>query len=159
MSPSAIRIHPRRCSRSPPLTPKRCAASEKGCVVVPGIKAVYETDILFKNRFLIDQALGGMGWVEAPIPEWTSSQDASHAAPICKCAIPASSAARGQCSFAFYELRHRVPARSWGHAQSRSLAGHTDQHGLRAGVSGPKGPGAGGKEYRLHSFGHSRLPG
>jgi DNA polymerase, archaea type len=47
---------------------------------VPGIKAVYETDILFKNRFLIDQALGGMGWVEAPIPEWDLNQDASHAA-------------------------------------------------------------------------------
>ncbi len=43
---------------------------------LPGIRAVYETDILFKNRFLIDKSLGGMGWVEAPIPEWTLSQNA-----------------------------------------------------------------------------------
>ena len=45
-----------------------------------GIKAVYETDILFKNRFLIDRSLGGMGWVEAPLAEWTASQAATTAA-------------------------------------------------------------------------------
>ncbi len=33
---------------------------------MPGIKAVYESDILFKNRYLIDSGLGGMGWAEAP---------------------------------------------------------------------------------------------
>lgn len=31
-----------------------------------GVKAVYETDILFKNRFLIDKKLGGMHWVYMP---------------------------------------------------------------------------------------------
>jgi DNA polymerase I len=31
---------------------------------LPGVKAVYETDILFKNRFLIDRSLGGMGWAD-----------------------------------------------------------------------------------------------
>lgn len=29
------------------------------------VKAVYETDIQFKNRFLVDKGIGGMSWVEA----------------------------------------------------------------------------------------------
>lgn len=41
---------------------------------VPGIKAVYETDILFKNRFLIDCGLGGMSWVDANLPEWVQGE-------------------------------------------------------------------------------------
>ena len=52
---------------------------------VAGIKAVYETDILFKNRFLIDRSLGGMGWVEAPLPEWTASREAG---PVAASALP-----------------------------------------------------------------------
>jgi DNA polymerase I len=28
------------------------------------VKAVYETDIAFKNRFLVDKGIGGMSWVE-----------------------------------------------------------------------------------------------
>lgn len=35
-----------------------------------GVKAVYETDILFKNRFLIDRGLGGMSWANVDLPEW-----------------------------------------------------------------------------------------
>ncbi|HOT06678.1 MAG TPA: DNA-directed DNA polymerase [Methanotrichaceae archaeon] len=31
---------------------------------VPGVESVFETDILFKNRFLIDTGLGGMGWAQ-----------------------------------------------------------------------------------------------
>ena len=42
---------------------------------LPGVKAVYETDILFRNRFLIDLGLGGMGWAKADLPEWVSSQE------------------------------------------------------------------------------------
>lgn len=30
---------------------------------IPGVEEVYETDILFRNRFLIDRGLHGMGWV------------------------------------------------------------------------------------------------
>ncbi len=37
---------------------------------IPGVRAVYETDILFRNRFLIDRNLGGMAWAKADIPEW-----------------------------------------------------------------------------------------
>ncbi len=33
---------------------------------IPSVKDVYETDILFKNRFLIDTGLGGMAWVRVP---------------------------------------------------------------------------------------------
>ena len=42
---------------------------------LPGVEAVYETDILFKNRFLIDTGLGGMGWVNVDLPEWTSGKE------------------------------------------------------------------------------------
>ena len=51
--------------------PKEVRSLRERAKEVAGIKAVYETDILFKNRFLIDRSLGGMGWVEAPLPEWT----------------------------------------------------------------------------------------
>lgn len=37
---------------------------------LPGVKAVYETDILFKNRFLIDRGLGGMAWADVDLTEW-----------------------------------------------------------------------------------------
>lgn len=33
--------------------------------LLPGIKDVYETDILFRNRFLVDNDVHGMGWVSA----------------------------------------------------------------------------------------------
>ena len=46
--------------------PKEVRSLRERAKEVAGIKAVYETDILFKNRFLIDRSLGGMGWVEAP---------------------------------------------------------------------------------------------
>ena len=35
-------------------------------LVLPGITAVYEADMLFKNRFLADHDLGGMSWIEVP---------------------------------------------------------------------------------------------
>ncbi|MFA0821787.1 MAG: DNA-directed DNA polymerase [Methanomethylovorans sp.] len=36
---------------------------------IPGVKEVYETDILFRNRFLIDRGLHGMGWVSVSSSE------------------------------------------------------------------------------------------
>ena len=80
--PIGYQNSPKKMLKITTIDPKEVRSLREEVRLVPGIKAVYETDILFKNRFLIDQALGGMGWVEAPIPEWTSSQDASHAAPI-----------------------------------------------------------------------------
>lgn len=45
---------------------------------IPGIKAVYETDILFKNRYLIDAGLGGMGWVEVAVPDEAAGDATLH---------------------------------------------------------------------------------
>ncbi len=59
--------------------PKEVRSLREKVKEVAGIKAVYETDILFKNRFLIDCSLGGMGWVEAPLAEWTVGQPAASA--------------------------------------------------------------------------------
>ncbi|MCQ8902647.1 MAG: DNA-directed DNA polymerase [Methanothrix sp.] len=42
---------------------------------IPSVKAVYETDILFKNRFLIDTGLGGMAWVKVPDGERGEMRD------------------------------------------------------------------------------------
>ncbi|HSD57512.1 MAG TPA: DNA-directed DNA polymerase [Methanotrichaceae archaeon] len=54
---------------------------------LPGVKAVYETDILFRNRFMIDQGLGGMSWAKADLPDWAGGQAsglASGQAPMVK---------------------------------------------------------------------------
>lgn len=55
--------------------PKEVRSLRERVREVPGIRAVYETDILFKNRFLIDRGLGGMGWAEVSIPEWVRFRD------------------------------------------------------------------------------------
>ncbi len=65
--------------------PKEVRSLRERVKEIPGIKAVYETDILFKNRFLIDASLGGMGWVEAPLPEWAAGRSqaaAANASPL-----------------------------------------------------------------------------
>ncbi|MDK2913034.1 MAG: polymerase, archaea type, partial [Methanolobus sp.] len=41
---------------------------------IPAVKEIYETDILFRNRFLIDRELHGMGWVSVE-PSSISSPD------------------------------------------------------------------------------------
>lgn len=41
---------------------------------IPAVKEIYETDILFRNRFLIDRELHGMGWVSVE-PSSGSSPD------------------------------------------------------------------------------------
>ncbi|OPY50393.1 MAG: DNA polymerase [Methanosaeta sp. PtaU1.Bin112] len=62
--------------------PKEVRSLREKTKEIAGIKAVYETDILFKNRFLIDCSLGGMSWVDAPIPEWTAGTPAAVASPV-----------------------------------------------------------------------------
>ena len=107
--PIGYQNSPKKMLKITAIDPKEVRSLRERVREVPGIKAVYETDILFKNRFLIDQALGGMGWVEAPIPEWTlPGPVACVSSSNRKCANTASSAARGQCSVALYELRHRM---------------------------------------------------
>jgi DNA polymerase I len=68
--------------------PKEVRSLRERAKEVAGIKAVYETDILFKNRFLIDRSLGGMGWVEAPIPEWTTGGAATGGASFASALPP-----------------------------------------------------------------------
>ncbi|MGP8319335.1 MAG: DNA-directed DNA polymerase [Methanosarcinaceae archaeon] len=46
-------------------SPKNVSAIRDEIANLPGIKAVYETDILFRNRFLVDRGFCGMGWVSA----------------------------------------------------------------------------------------------
>nr|HPR67330.1 3'-5' exonuclease [Methanothrix sp.] len=48
--------------------PKSVRVFRESVLNVPGVREVYETDVLFKNRFLIDQDLGGMRWVEVEEP-------------------------------------------------------------------------------------------
>ncbi|KUK44269.1 MAG: DNA-directed DNA polymerase [Methanothrix sp.] len=60
--------------------PKSVRVYRENVLSVSGVLEVYETDVLFKNRFLIDQDLGGMRWAkveelvtEGPVP-FTSLQ-------------------------------------------------------------------------------------
>ncbi|HPE64037.1 MAG TPA: DNA-directed DNA polymerase [Methanothrix sp.] len=45
--------------------PKSVREFRESVLRVPGVREVYETDVLFKNRFLIDMDLGGMRWAAA----------------------------------------------------------------------------------------------
>ncbi|MBN2487452.1 MAG: DNA polymerase elongation subunit [Methanosarcinaceae archaeon] len=47
------------------LDPKNVPEIRDDIAALPGVKEVYETDILFRNRFLIDRGFNGMGWVSA----------------------------------------------------------------------------------------------
>jgi DNA polymerase I len=49
--------------------PKSVREFRESVLSVPGILEVYETDVLFKNRFLIDLDLGGMRWAEVDAEE------------------------------------------------------------------------------------------
>ncbi|MBN1134278.1 MAG: DNA polymerase elongation subunit [Methanosarcinaceae archaeon] len=52
------------------LDPKNVPEIRDDIAALPDVKEVYETDILFRNRFLIDRGFNGMGWVSTdPIPE------------------------------------------------------------------------------------------
>ncbi len=44
--------------------PKGVPAIRDEVLKLPGVTSIYETDILFRNRFLIDSGIGGMSWVE-----------------------------------------------------------------------------------------------
>ncbi|HWQ19136.1 MAG TPA: DNA-directed DNA polymerase [Methanotrichaceae archaeon] len=64
--PIGYQPEPTKMLRITTRDPKEVRTLREKVAGMPGISAVYETDILFKNRFLIDQGLGGMGWVEVP---------------------------------------------------------------------------------------------
>ncbi|MGV8175089.1 MAG: DNA-directed DNA polymerase [Methanothrix sp.] len=74
--PIGFQTLPRKMLRITTHDPKEVRVLRERAKEVSGVKAVYETDILFKNRFLIDQSLGGMSWVEAPLPQWAADSSA-----------------------------------------------------------------------------------
>ncbi|NPV61046.1 MAG: DNA polymerase elongation subunit [Methanotrichaceae archaeon] len=67
---------PRKMLKITTKDPKEVRSLRERVKEVPGIRAVYETDILFKNRFLIDCNLGGMSWVNVPLPDWARGEHA-----------------------------------------------------------------------------------
>jgi DNA polymerase I len=70
--PIGFQAVPRKMLKITTNDPKEVRSLREKVKEVAGVKAVYETDILFKNRFLIDRSLGGMAWVDAPLPEWAA---------------------------------------------------------------------------------------
>jgi len=54
-------------------SPKNVPEIRDDIANLPGVKVVYETDILFRSRFLVDRGFCGMGWVSAK-----QSQDAEN---------------------------------------------------------------------------------
>jgi DNA polymerase I len=73
--PIGFQLVPRKMLKVITQDPKEVRSLRERVREIPGIKTVYETDILFRNRFLIDRDLGGMAWAEASIPEWAGGQE------------------------------------------------------------------------------------
>jgi DNA polymerase I len=74
--PIGYQTAPKKMLRLTTKDPKEVRSLRDRVRSLPGMKAVYETDILFRNRFLIDRNLGGMAWAEVKLPEWVSERPA-----------------------------------------------------------------------------------
>jgi DNA polymerase I len=72
--PIGYQVSPKKMLKITTHDPKEVRILRENVREIEGIKAVYETDILFKNRFLIDMNLGGMSWADVPLPEWVGSK-------------------------------------------------------------------------------------
>ena len=77
--PIGFQTSPKKMLKITTHDPKEVRSLRERAKEVEGVRAVYETDILFKNRFLIDCNLGGMSWVDAPLPEWIAGQGTADA--------------------------------------------------------------------------------
>src|SRR5512137_833509 len=75
--PIGYQVVPKKMLKLTTKDPKEVRSLRDRVRALPGIKAVYETDILFRNRFLIDRDLGGMAWAETKLPEWVNGQQPS----------------------------------------------------------------------------------
>jgi DNA polymerase I len=73
--PIGYQVIPKKMLKIITKDPKEVRSLRDKVREIPGVKAVYETDILFRNRFLIDRGLGGMSWAELDLPEWVSGQE------------------------------------------------------------------------------------
>ena len=96
--PIGFQATPKKMLKITTHDPKEVRSLRERAKEVAGIKAVYETDILFKNRFLIDRVFGrhGMGG-GAPSGMDSAVQQAASAGRLCpatgKRRVPASGAA------------------------------------------------------------------
>ncbi len=57
------------------IDPKEVKNLRDKAKMINGVKDVYETDILFKNRFLIDKNIGGMSWIKVPDKQEINEKD------------------------------------------------------------------------------------
>ncbi|MFB3765939.1 MAG: DNA-directed DNA polymerase [Methanotrichaceae archaeon] len=72
--PIGYQTTPKRMLKITTKDPKEVRSLRERVREVPGVNAVYETDILFRNRFLIDSGLGGMAWVDVKLPKWVEDE-------------------------------------------------------------------------------------
>lgn len=63
--PIGFQVSKKPMLRVTTMEPRNVPEIRDDVLTLPGVKEVYETDILFRNRFLIDRDLHGMGWVTA----------------------------------------------------------------------------------------------
>jgi len=64
--PIGYQEHPRRMLRIYTDDPKNVRDLRERIRKIAHVKSVYESDIPFKNRFLIDHDIGGMSWIDVP---------------------------------------------------------------------------------------------
>ena len=113
--PIGYQASPRKMLRITTSDPKEVRSLRERVKEIPGVRAVYETDILFKNRFLIDNSLGGMSWVEAPVPDWiaggwrpdvSASSSSASALPLVdvSCLKPAAQEANAPLRFMSFDI-------------------------------------------------------
>ncbi|HII07589.1 MAG TPA: DNA polymerase elongation subunit [Methanotrichaceae archaeon] len=100
--PVGYQEKPRKMLKVIAKDPKSVRIFRESVLNVPGVKEVYETDILFKNRFLIDQDLGGMRWVKVEEPLTRNPLPFESLKPL----FPAEGGGEGQKSRANAPLRH-----------------------------------------------------
>jgi DNA polymerase, archaea type len=80
--PIGYQVSPTKMLKVITKDPKEVRTLRDRVAGIHGVRAVYETDILFKNRVLIDVGLGGMSWVEVPDDSTGSDVDAQSIRPL-----------------------------------------------------------------------------
>lgn len=83
--PIGFQISPRPMLKVTTFDPGNVPEIRDEIAAIPAVKEIYETDILFRNRFLIDRKLHGMSWVKV------ESEPASGQGIYCDVTFTASS--------------------------------------------------------------------
>ncbi len=79
------------------------------------VDEIYETDILFRNRYMVDTGLGGMGWAKAEPEGDTISNEVISDLKITSRNVEPVEILKN-ASLAASCIRYRVPAIKWRHA-------------------------------------------